>query len=92
MDEAITNLRAKNESRDTVLAFYLRVEDVRKQIVEVMDELHILRRGGLSHYSAEAQEELRKAFSLLWESQNNLDHAANHTVKAHNVHYRNRTD
>jgi hypothetical protein len=84
MDEPMT----KNESRDTVLTFFVRVDDLRKQIVEVMDELNILRRDGLSHYSAEAQEELRKAFSLLWESQNNLTHAATHTVTAHNVHYR----
>lgn len=87
MDEAITNLRTMRKSRDAVFSLHTRLADLRKEIIAASEELHQLRRDELSHYSADAQEELRKAFSLLWESQNNLDHAGTHTVKAHNVQY-----
>lgn len=86
MDEAITNLRTMKESRDAVFSFHTRVADLRKELIAASDELHRLRRHELSHYNDDAQEELRKAFGLLWESQNNLDKAGTHTVKAHNVH------
>ena len=87
MDEAIARVRTMNEDRDKVLSFFKRLDDLRKEIIAASDELHRLRRGELSHYNDDAQEELRKAFKLLWESQNNLDHVGTHTVKAHNVQY-----
>ena len=87
MDEALARVRTMNEDRDKVLSFFQRLDDLRKEIIAASDELHIMRRDELSHYNDDAQEELRKAFSLLWESQHNLDNAGIHAVKSFSAHH-----